>query len=210
MFKFTGVAKDPDNRWVNINSDQGKDWYARQYAMFVKRWTGDVAGHSESKTLGDYDRARGNPAGEDPYAQFQQPLKEIYVVKISSQALEKSLNGAGDAAAGAFDQQMTALVIHEIGHGLGIHHHWDGNHKPDPKTGETDEMVESGVFSCAMRYVTAAEYAHPELLKPQNDYCKAGQTWKRPGKKADGNPSYTFETVESHNCFGQIDVKSDP
>ena len=94
----------------------------------------------------------------------------------------------------------------EIGHGMGIDHHREGLKEP------TTNTVEGGVFDCAMRYTTQAEYDHPELLKAQTRYCTKGETWKKTVETtdADGNKTVTYQDMPSDNCFGQIDIKSDP
>ncbi len=202
MMKFSGEARNPENRWVNCNSVKFN--YARQYAIFVKRWTtmeGGTAGEANWITSTD------GLNDIDPYKGFEQPLKSIYIIKISPPVIERSLRGIKDPdlRQRTFQLLMASTVIHEIGHGLGIKHHADGKI-------ETDESVIVGVFNCSMRYNTPAEYAHPELLKPQLRFCGKGEKWKRPAerKDKDGNTEYYFEEFNSHNCFGQLDVKSDP
>jgi hypothetical protein len=135
----------------------------------------------------------------DLYGGYEEPLKKIYIIKIAPGTLEKCLTGIADPAVhqDAFNKLMASAVIHEIGHGLGIRHH------SPVGSDETEESILDGVFDCAMRYTVEAEYKHPELLKNQNRYCHAGETWK---KSVDG----AFKEFPSHNCFGQIDVKSDP
>jgi hypothetical protein len=202
MMKFSGEARNPENRWVNCNSIKYR--YARQYAMFVKRWT-----TMEGGTAGEANWITGTDELNDidPYKGFEQPLKSIYIIKISQPVIERSLMGIKDPdlRQRTFQLLMTSTVIHEIGHGLGIKHHSEG------KT-ETDQSVIVGVFDCAMRYNTPEEYAHPELLKPQMRFCGKGEKWRRPAERRDknGNTEYYFEEVNSHNCFGQMDVKSDP
>ena len=212
--RFGGVAKSPDNRWMNFNAG-GEHTYARQYALFVKLWSGDVAGQASATTLD----APGS--ADDPYEVFAQPLKSFYVVKVSSQALVKALSGVSPTfRQNIYAMQFKTLVIHEIGHALGIHHHFavpaTGEAPPlDPQgkpVKETDDSVALGSFDCAMRYTSADEYTHPELLKPQFGYCKKGQTYRRPVSKPDekGGTTYAWEALPAHDCFGQVDVKSDP
>jgi hypothetical protein len=90
MMKFTGVAKDPDNRWVNFNSSEDK-CYARQYAMFVKQWptmSDKVIGEVNWHTLADQLNGITNA-----YDGFEAPLKKIYIIKIAPGTLEKCLTG---------------------------------------------------------------------------------------------------------------------
>jgi hypothetical protein len=46
----------------------------------------------------------------------------------------------------------------------------------------------------------------------QTIYCKKGETWKKTVTTTgdDGDTMATFQDMPSHNCLGQIDVKSDP
>ncbi|HOQ24181.1 MAG: hypothetical protein ACOX8T_04215 [Bacillota bacterium] len=191
MMKYNGVAKDPTNRWVNFNSSE-KLWYARQYALNVALWT------TTDKTVGEAKWVEQDSG--DLYYMFEQPLKTIYLVRIAPKGLEKLLSGIGNPSVrnDVYTKMLRSVTIHEIGHGLGIHHHID-----DRMGEETEESVVSGVFDCAMRYTTKAEEKHPELLKDQNLYCRAGQMWKR---AEDGK----FIDYPAHDCFGQIDIKSDP
>jgi hypothetical protein len=203
QIRFSGVAEDPDNRWVN-SSSADEDRYARQYAMFVKAWVSEDGGHASDETLSRQDRAR-RAGGEDPYAFTEQPLKRVYVVKISPGRVEKAVKGLPqDRAQKTYAMEMESTVIHEMGHAMGIHHHWSGGVKPSD--GETEEAVASGMPSCAMRYRSAGENAHPERMPRLDRYCRKGESWVAGGAAPDG----ALGTQPAHDCFGQIDVKSDP
>lgn len=195
MMKFNGEAQNPENRWVNCNSS-ADTWYARQYAMYVKQWTtmtDQVVGEASDTVI--TDRLNNIAAQGDA---FDQPLKKFYIVKIAPGTLEKTLAGIKDPALkqAVYTKVMTTTVIHEMGHAMGIRHHRANGR-------ETDDSVNAGVFDCAMRYNTKAEYQHSELLKMQTRYCGKGEVWKKPVKNG-------FQDMPSDNCFGQIDVKSDP
>ena len=201
MMKYNGAARDPENRWVNCNSSEDK-WYARQYGMFVKNWpvmedggstvVGEASWHVLSDKLNEVT---------DFYDDFKQPLKRFYMIKISQAAIEKLIRtGVQDpnVRQDAFQKMMTVAVIHEIGHGIGIHHHADGMH-------ETDESVYNGVFACAMRYNTEMENKKPELMKWQTKYCKKGETWQRAVTKTDanGNTTTTFQAARHTTVSGR-------
>lgn len=221
MMKFNGSAKDPENRWVNCNSSHDT-WYARQYALYVVRWTtmsdgamiaGEGSGLDTVMALQDQINGTNTAAGLDS---FTQPLKNFYMVKISPSSEEKAVRGIKDpnVRQAVFNADFTSTVIHEIGHAIGIRHHHSGAPGADPDTPAdqrpTDEQ--GGVFDCSIRYRTPAEYQHPEMIKPQTRYCGKNETWKKTTIKKDagGNKTATTETVAGDNCFGQIDVKSDP
>jgi len=209
MIKLSGVAEDPDNRWVNFSSAE-EDRYARQYAMFVKRWTSSDGGHASDDTLNRQDEAARTGA-DSTYDFTLQPLKTIYVVKISPGTVEKAVKGLSQGQAQkAYAVEMESTVIHEMGHAVGIHHHWAGGVRPPE--GETEEMVASGAPSCAMRYRSDAESKHPDLMPRQDRYCRKGETWMGGTLTTDagGNQRGVLGPQTAHDCFGQIDVKSDP
>jgi hypothetical protein len=186
MMKFSGEARNPENRWVNLNTPSERQ-YAKQYAIFVKRWA--VMGD----TGGEISHATDQLNELDQYAWTKNPLKSIYLLKISPGTIEMAVRKIEDpnVRQKAYQLLLTSTVIHEFGHYLGIRHHAE------------DEGASSGVFDCAMRYNTKDEYAHPELLQPQFRYCTKGEKYKVAQDQ-------TFVEKPAHNCFGQIDVKSDP
>lgn len=215
MMKFSGDARDPKNRWVNFNTSK-KFFYARQYAIFVKNWSssvGSLAG--EVRTLDDLYRfldeinQTNTPHNDICSNWLAQPLKCVYMVKVYTLALriyaEKNNPAQKDVL---YNDLLTTTVIHEIGHAIGIHHHWN------LRTGKPDEKsLSSGVLSCAMRYDRAEDIFHPGLIK-RTRYCHKGETWKEyvpapAGKSREPFP-IQFKVHPSHNCFGQIDVKTDP
>ena len=204
MMKFSGEAKNPENRWVNYNSPRDL-WYARQYAVFLKQWTtmsDGTVGEAYWLTLADLINGI-----TDQYEGFKEPLKSIYIIKISPAVIERSVRGIANPERRQYlyRMRMISAVIHEFGHGLGIHHHAEGGV-------ENLATASSGVFGCAMRYETDAESEHPELFQAVTQYCRKGETWKRPIERTDknGNKTFAFETVPAHDCFGQIEIKSDP
>ena len=73
------------------------------------------------------------------------------------------------------------VLIHEIGHNLGIPHHGGGN-------GNDSLTYEPPM--CSMKYIKSSDLfpSGEEYYIFARDYCKGGR----------------------FNCYGQIDVKSDP
>ncbi len=186
MMKFNGEANNPDNRWVNVNTPPER-CYTRQYAIFVKRWT------IMDDTGGEVSRVTDKLNKLDAYSWTKNPVKSIYMLKISPGTIEMAVRKIENLAVrqNTFQLLLTSTVIHEFGHYIGIRHHMEG------------AQASSGVFDCAMRYNTEAEYTHPELLKPQYRYCMKGEKYKVP-------QGMNFIEKPAHNCFGQIDIKSDP
>jgi hypothetical protein len=221
--KFNGVARDPENRFVNTNTPKPLR-YARQYCLYVVRWTAMI----------DYDgRTWGEASDLDPLYVLEATikkgdtltkeeknkvekggnfdLKNNYVVKVAATMIEK-LYGQKN-----LERNLRKCVTHEIGHAIGIPHHerpperrkkkfvpawWDDQdviEKPEDVPEESE-----GVLDCAMRYVGRKEDKH-SLERKQDRFCTADEKFKLSEQK-----SNTFVDVPAHNCFGQIDVKSDP
>jgi len=205
LMKFNGVARDPENRWVNFNSSDPDKMYAKQYALYVVNWPNlDNQGVGEANPYVLTDLENGYASTDASWHEkLKQPLKSIYIVKVCPSTVERWTRGVPDRDR-VYQIILKSTVIHEVGHALGIRHHHDrGN--------ETPEAVSSGYFDCAMRYNTDDELKHLKLLKENYIFCDATMTWQKPvvERDAEGNPVYTFQELPSHNCFGQIDVKSD-
>lgn len=207
MIKFTGESGNPDNRWVNTNSNQNdrRFFYARQYAMYVVSYSHVMAGG----TVGEVnwhvvtDAANGFGAWDG----FKEPLKRIYIIKMFPNVVAAAVKTApSHLQQSLYRVLMESAVIHEMGHGMGIHHHSFSND-------EEEKTVELGYAGCSMRYTSPTEYAHPGIIKPANIYCLPGHTWQMTitEKDDDGNIiSSRWEMKPSFNCFKQIDIKSDP
>ena len=219
MMQYTGEAKNPSNRWVNFNS--GTYRYAKQYALNVRKWTSvkdGVLGSAEGTyAVSEAAGKEGEVAkfiqwsdelsGYDFYHTLEQPLKNIYIVKISPSEIERFVrmivgNQNQALRQQVFTKMMISTVIHEAGHAIGIRHH--ANDDPDG--------LSLGVIDCAMRYTIDDELRNPGQLRANYLYCKKGETWKRSAQRTDkgGKTEYYFEEEKSDNCFGRIDIKSDP
>ncbi len=219
MMQYTGEAKNTDNRWVNFNS--GAHQYARQYALNLRKWTsggdgtlgiandGYVVSDGESKEgqIARFVKWSDQLTGYDYYNSLEQPLKHIYIVKITTGEINRFVRSMAGSRSSELLQEVytkviTSTVIHEVGHALGIRHHAN-----DDPIG-----VYMGVIDCAMRYNTDDEIWHPDHLRANYTLCKRGETWKRSAQRTgkDGKTEYYFEDMPSDDCFGRIDVKSDP
>lgn len=219
MMQYTGEAKNPSNRRVNFNS--GTYQYAKQYALNVRKWTSAKDGvyglaedtHAVSEAAGKegevakFIQWSDEISGYDYYRTLEQPLKDIYLVKISPSEIERFVRLMVGSQNQVLRQQVftkiiTSTVIHEVGHAIGIRHHANDDVKG----------LHLGVIDCAMRYTTDDELRNPGQLRANYLYCKKGETWKRAAQRTDtnGNTEYYFEEEKSDNCFGRIDIKSDP
>ncbi|MBS2211392.1 hypothetical protein KEM09_08270 [Carboxylicivirga mesophila] len=204
LMKYTGNVEDDLNRWVNYRTS---DTYSnqKQYAMWVRYWP--VGGNTPVS------------AGESPMKSScgpdypgDTPLKCIYMVKITQQGILNALSGITNQARKQrlFSELLTSTVIHEVGHGLGIRHHYNntGTNEPD-----ADYWV-LGVKDCAIRYESDTEIQHNDkisLLKTH--YCRRGETWIR--VREEQHPDGTapqdipYETHPAHNCYWYINIKGE-
>lgn len=216
---FTQKGGDPNNRWVNSNSAHPY-FYARQYAIYVRDGLtsgGTIAGSSWNRPdPGILKSYKGLSEDEETiikcYLKNDEPFspKSMYSCEIYTKTLEDYTKGIGvftfaPAAPPCgfqqfYDIQMRITVLHEVGHCIGIYHH-------SPSDCE-------GVRDCIMRYGTKDE----TLLKtctPQYRYCTHSDTYQQANKipeNADPNSTYPIkmEAKSAHDCYGQIDIKSDP
>ncbi|MGE5605039.1 MAG: hypothetical protein ACM3YE_05030 [Bacteroidota bacterium] len=203
MMKFNNVPTDAENRWVNFNSSPDM-LYARQYAMHVI-----MIPPSLTNEKGEYDIGEAtNMDNVDYEIALKQPLKYIYVVRISPKVAAMKTQSINDQKLRYEIQEkvVRCSVIHEMGHGMGIPHH--------RLFGKEDRAERvSGVVDCAMRYNTQDEYNHPESFPSQTRYCGPGEKGIRIILKEvekDVFQGIGYEECTSHDCFSQIDVKSDP
>jgi hypothetical protein len=113
----------------------------------------------------------------------------------------------------AIQAELKQTAIHEIGHYLGVHHHWvEGRsfQSYDAKTHtisgpnpQDDDSEFYGADACAMRYNNPTESADLQkgvIHRPRTTYCRAGDH----AVDAHGKPKH------SDNCWGQITVKTVP
>ncbi|WP_430815652.1 hypothetical protein [Carboxylicivirga sp. RSCT41] len=201
LMKYTGNVEDDLNRWVNYRTTNTYS-NQKQYAMWVRYWP--VGGNNPTS------------AGESPMKKScghdypgNAPLKCIYMVKITQQGILNALSEISDQARKQrlFSELLTTTVIHEVGHGLGLKHHYN-----NIGTGEPDsDFRELGVKDCAIRYESATEIMHNDklsLLKTR--YCRLGDKWIRINKEQNEGTEQQeiqFETFPAHNCYWNINVK---
>ena len=180
-----GTPQEPGYRVVNFNSVTHK--YADQYCMVIEE--GYPADETPDFTI--YGQVQG---GKYDYSSFEHPMKTYWAVWVNPRHLHES-----SAKVQSF---YTTIVIHEIGHHLGITHHL----LREDVSGQPVSMVEDitsavqGVPNCAMRYYTQMEWTL-DWLDTRTRYCRAT------------DPNWTDSTTgfeyPPDDCFGQIDVKSD-
>jgi hypothetical protein len=200
--RFNGEAMNPRNRVVNTNTPRAQR-YADQFGLYIVRWTAIL--DNSSVTLGEASDITQVDAKQAAFRQemgldanprnFRDGdaflLKNSYVVKVAATYVEKSYGPKSALRA------LTKTIIHEVGHAIGIHHHQDAN------GGESEESTCSGVSECAMRYEALDEKNH-RVPRNQFRYC-GEETYK-----INDQETQSFVDVPAHNCYGMIDVKSDP
>ncbi len=215
---FNASGKDPQNRWVNFNKVPDH-FYANQYALIMADKPAEQGGGVLGEQL-NYNKVKNYDYPGDGYLYnteqetgfgFEQPVKntviiDVYTGEIARQA--KFFNT--DQQQGAYDIMITGVINHEIGHALGITHHRLESGE------ENDSSKVIGVTGCSMRYLSPAEMSHRFLVFRAPYYCHKEDTWKEvvqtPANNAEPGKAVPLQTAThpSNNCFGQIDVKSDP
>ncbi|MFN8358039.1 MAG: hypothetical protein U0Y10_26490 [Spirosomataceae bacterium] len=231
---FTRQGLDPENRWVNFHTTSYH--YAKQYAMhLVKRSIAPAGGgivgqafsNPEIKTYDENEAANavmggyllsteqnGQPIRTSacpPDEGFNKPLKCFYIVELYQGTIERLCNQLKPSVRQAvFQKMMFSTVIHEVGHGLGITHHRKGGVEDGAETVR-------GVLDCAMRYTSDLENQRPgSLYRWQLRYCQHGETFQEvvDSSASTTNPNAPPQAIQwvtfpAHDCFKQIDVKSD-
>jgi len=185
-------ADAESHRWVN-NKTSHKFYYAKQYAINVRVLTEipNWDSHSESASGLTY---KINLLFEDLDSNlvktcsnaYSNPLKCFAACFILADNIYNSLIHGNQIPVNVTDIIMRCIertLIHEIGHNLGIKHHGGGGQN-DPLTYEYP--------ACSMRYSRVGEFLgydeYDMFVSTERNYCKSGP----------------------FNCYGQIDVKSNP
>lgn len=198
MMRFTANSSNPEDRWVNFNS-RPEDWYARQYAMYLLHGTRDGDSLACARLVGA-DCVR-DPVLSD------NALKNTWGIEMDLAKAAVAVAGLQEPTRSSYlEMAVENAVIHEMMHALEVPHHWDSQGQ------ETKESVATGVASCVMRYYTPEEEHLIVPVQRQVDLCHKGQTWKRTVEKIGrkGRKITTTVTMPAHDCWGKVDVKSDP
>ena len=214
LMVFKSNALDPEHRWVNYNTS--KTYFDRQqYAVHLMSAAGKLSGtdmginRNLAKILQFQDKLNNSNTLEGSVCNVMpppHPLRCIYLVNIYPGVVLSAVSKYNPAEKDRlFQSIMTSTTIHEIGHALGVQHHYNMETKK-----ETDESPYTGVLTCAMRYENLNDFLHPGFVT-MDRYCDQGEKWRKVANQentSDVKP-IEFEEYESHNCFGQINIKGD-
>ena len=133
---------DPQTRVVNFNhGDIGHDQHAIQLINYPFT--------DENGILGVCDPGLGPP-------------RNVHMVYIDVDEINDNVRREG----AKFRDYLKQVVLHELGHAVGIEHHGSSDRYFDPKYGRVarEGGQHSGDMDCAMRYVGAEFYLHNSWL----------------------------------------------
>ena len=196
LFEFKEKEDSPETNWMNYNTPN-EYAYAKQYALylFAEEYKGDFVGEA-----GETVPRKGFPGNghHGLYCHFS------YAASVAEANI--FLGHCSDPAkiAAMAERDFNQTVLHEVGHFIGINHHsrLQYNDKTDGFDDEWSRFF--GVHTCVMRYYSASDQRLVEttcaLAPSLNHYCTADET--AIDRRGGATPS--------DNCWGQIDVKSDP
>ena len=239
QMKIISKSEDADNRWVNVNSsDDAKS--TKQYGLHMIyteprdiETAGEAVpfnGHQPEESVkyckyiwlhpeGVFSTAmhqrfpvqwkcptcsRGN-VGREPYCPFDN-TKTIITPRYS-----------GQQEAEVIKNQYEATVLHEIGHGIGIMHHCNGEKKwIDPKDSTEYRLTKAdrlhsnpvhqalatlGPSTCAMTYTFNdwRDLASSRVFTRQLLYCTDKEMY---------TDSY-MQQRQADNCYKQIKIRCD-
>ena len=129
--------------------------------------------------------------------------------KSYQQGILNALSGISDQSRKQrlFSELLTTTVIHEVGHSLGIQHHYN-----IIGTNESDTIFwDLGQKDCSIRYESGTEVRHNDKLSLlKTKYCHLGEQWIRVSKDQPQGldaQEIEYETYPSHNCYWQINIK---
>ena len=182
---------NPEYRCINFNSSH-KLFLKDQYAIYLVN--DHLSPDPKIPKDAGYNNTHASYTDIKNYrAAF--PLKCVYRVSIYPTGMDNALAGLSPTVKTRVKGEiLTTTVIHEVGHALGIRHHWDS-----PSRTITDQSTTMGVLNCALRYETSSERSNANtqnFLKTR--YCTINETWTDPG---------TSKVNNGDNCYGQIDIK---
>jgi hypothetical protein len=234
---FTASGDDPQNRWTNFNK-VGDHFYANQYALILDDKPAESGDATLGLQL-DVNNVKDYESSKDPDALqklrslllayliklhdqstssapetsvgFDQPIKHTLIIDVySGKITQQAKYFESDKQQGVYNILITGVINHEMGHALGITHHRFANGD------ETDSSRIIGVTGCCMRYLSPTEMGKRFLVFRTPYYCHKSDTWREvvntPPDKLEPGKRVPLKTVThpSNNCYGQIDVKSDP
>jgi hypothetical protein len=215
---FNADGKDPQNRWTNFNKVPDH-FYANQYALIMDDKPAEQGGGLLGEQL-NYNKVKTYNGPDDGYLYhteqetgfgFDQPIKNTIIIDVYTGEIRKQAGYfKSDKQQGTYLLLITGVINHEIGHALGITHHRLAGGE------ENDSSKVIGVTNCSMRYMSNTETKNLFLVFRPPYYCHKSDTWQQinnvpadelpPGQAVPLNKT----TQPSNNCYGQIDVKSDP
>ena len=163
--------------------------------------------------------------GQDPLnTTFWHPMQSFFRVVVNPNSgnfiNRKNLPNCSDAQIAQMRHDDTyGAVIHEVGHHLGVHHHFIAKvdeakppRNPDGtvKWPEFDSEIYNGVVDCVMRY--NAKRSDGRIMEQCTRitsfrYCTKSDTAYYP---VNDDRNGKLIAYPSDDCWGQIDVKSDP
>jgi hypothetical protein len=210
-FNFNGIIDEDITHWTNYNTPE-EYYYAKQYAAYIYK----------DEKEGNDDQGGGSVARIKTQNDHQGHFLDLRIaIKHAASELQGQYAFGPDQpcpdkakATATTEQDYKQSVLHEIGHTIGISHHQPNatlNYNPiNNRPIRNDEKREEaskywGVRSCVMRYYNSEDQKFStnhdcSLLISLDHYC----TSEEKGTKKDWTES------KSDNCWGQIDVKSDP
>ena len=223
-----GDKLNPLHRVVNFNKVQ-QYFYAWQYAVVIYKdngtraycqfgggtWAAGVTyGEDEYRDCAGMEAATGVAmAGE----QYPSPVKHFIETIIYLGTIGNATRRIEDStlAKKIYENQIGITVKHEIGHYIGIPHHYDDQNLTQ---GDSTRMgSKSGASSCLMRYASDLELTYTDLQVDYTKYCGKNEPgfdfWYKPFTLPDGSEGTKIRKVRivfNTNCYGKISIKSSP
>jgi hypothetical protein len=219
---------NPLHRVVNFNKVP-QYFYAMQYAVVLYKdngtraycefgggeWAAGVTyGEEEYRDCAGMEAARGVAVAGD---QYPSPVKHLIETVVYMGTLNIAVAGFKDrtVASKILENQIGLTVKHEIGHYIGIPHHYDDQtitRGDSTRAGNT-----CGAKDCLMRYGSEIDNKDEDLMKDYSRYCGNNELgydfWKKKITRADGTPGLHISRIKyifNTNCYGKITVKSSP
>jgi hypothetical protein len=212
--KWIGDPANPDHRRMNMNTPDDK-LYARQYGLYV------LLDNDLHDNKGPYDG--GAQFWKDPpEGVFVRSMRYTHEVRVNFASSASKFTGMRhdgftdkEIAKNFIDNERHNLMVHEIGHAIGVHHHMPEGKKftvqrppgdwpetdGDPNPAQNSQII--GVENCVMRYPSPADVAK----------AKKRRLWPSVAYFCRKNDMYVGEdgkAVAADNCWEQINLKTTP